>query len=249
MAAAAERPVVLLHGCGGTRESTFVATGWVAALSDAGRSSIALHLPGHGTHSASRNPESYADLAGLLTPELPAGVFDVVGFSLGAKLALELAIRMPERIGRLALGGIGDNVFAPESIAGAVALALERGATPETPAPVLAFLETWEPARNDAVAIAAVLRRPPNPTFTEERLRRIVAPVLVVNGAEDPVARHWDRLMSGLTDATWVTLPGVDHFGLPAQAAFMRHAVDFLQHPEIGRGGDGQGGHGAGART
>jgi len=249
MPAAAERPVVLLHGCGGTRESTFVATGWVAALSDAGRSSIALHLPGHGTHSASRNPESYADLAGLVMLELPAGVFDVVGFSLGAKLALELAIRIPERVGLLALGGIGDNVFAPESIAGAAARALEHGPTPETPAPVLAFLETWEPARNDALAIAAVLKRPPNPTFTEERLRRVAAPVLIVNGAEDPVARRGDRLMWSLAGATWVTLPGVDHFALPAQAAFIRHAVDFLQQPMIGRGGDGHGEQRTGTTT
>lgn len=228
MPATPERPVVLLHGCGGSRESTFVGTGWLSALSEAGRTGVAPHLPGHGTRSASRDPASYADLAGLVMHELPAGVFDAVGFSLGAKLALELAIRAPERIGRLVLGGIGDNVFAPESIAEAAARALEHGPTPETPPPVLAFLETWEPERNDARAIAAVLRRPPNPTFTEERLRRISAPVLIVNGDADPVTRLGHRLVSSLAHVTSVILPGVDHLSLPAQPDFIRHAVEFL---------------------
>jgi pimeloyl-ACP methyl ester carboxylesterase len=246
MLAAADRPVVLLHGCGGSRESTFLSTGWLSALTQAGRFGLAPHLPGHGTVSgngtspgraagweriakpASHDPATYADLAGLLMPELPTGAFDLVGFSLGAKLALEVGIRAPDRVGRLVLGGIGDNVFAPESIGEAAARALEEGATDDTPAPVLAFLKTWEPDRNDALAIAAVLRRPPNPTFTERRLRSIRAPVLIVNGDADPVARLGPRLTASLDSATHVTLLGVDHFGLPAQPAFIGHAIEFL---------------------
>jgi pimeloyl-ACP methyl ester carboxylesterase len=119
-------------------------------------------------------------------------------------------------------------VFAPESIAEAAATALERGATADTPPPVLAFLRTWEPQRNDPLAIAAVLRRPPNPTFAEDRLGRIVAPVLIVNGDADPVARLGNRLVSSLANVTCVTLPGVDHLELPAQRDFIRHAVAFL---------------------
>jgi len=228
MAATHQSPVVLLHGCGGSRESTFESTGWLGALSAAGRTALALHLPGHGTRAAAHDPASYGDLAGSVMRDLPAGEFDGVGYSLGAKLLLEIAIRAPGRIGRLVLGGIGDNVFAPESIADAAATALERGPTAETPPPVLAFLRTWEPQCNDPLAIAAVLRRPPNPTFAEDGLRRIVAPVLIVNGDADPVARLGNRLVSSLANVTCVTLPGVDHLGLPAQTAFIHHAVAFL---------------------
>jgi len=228
MSATPERPVVLLHGCGGSREATFESTGWLTALFAAGRAPLAIHLPGHGTRSAAHDPASYADLAGSVMRDVPAGAFDAVGFSLGAKLLLEIAIRAPDRIGRLVLGGIGDNVFAPESIAEAAATALERGPTTDTPPPVLAFLRSWEPERNDPLAIAAVLRRPPNPTFTEDRLRRIGSPVLIVNGDADPVAHLGDRLVSSLANATCVMLPGVDHLGLPAQPAFIRHAVAFL---------------------
>jgi pimeloyl-ACP methyl ester carboxylesterase len=226
-----ERPIVLLHGCGGSFASTFENTGWLDAIRNAGRVPFEVHLPGHGTIPAPRDPAHYADLAGLLLPQLPAGLFDAVGFSLGAKLLLELALRTPSRIGRLVLGGVGDNVFAPERVGEMAARALESGPTAETPPPVLAFLRTWEPQRNDALAVAAVLRRPPNPVFTPERLSQISQPLLVVNGTDDPVARDADRLLGSLRSASHRTLEGIGHFDLPAQPAFIRYAIDFLREP------------------
>jgi pimeloyl-ACP methyl ester carboxylesterase len=223
---------VLLHGCGGTFASTFETTGWLEAIRAAGRTTVKIHLPGHGTIPGPRDPEYYADLAGLVATGLPAGPFDAVGFSLGAKLLLELALRLPQRIGRLALGGVGDNVFAPEGIADQAARALESGPTADTPAGVLAFLRACEPQRNDALAVAAVLRRPPNPIFTRERLAGITQPVLIVNGAEDPVARSASRLLGSLVRVKHQTLAGVGHFDLPAQAAFIGAAIRFLQGAE-----------------
>jgi hypothetical protein len=52
--------------------------------------------------------------------------------------------------------------------------------------------------------------------------------VLIVNGDADPVARLGPRLTASLDSATHVTLLGVDHFGLPAQPAFIEHAIEFL---------------------
>lgn len=228
MTRATPRPVILLHGCGGSRRASFEQTGWLEALAAAGRSAIALDLPGHADKAASRDPAGYADLAGLMAHALPAGPLDAVGFSLGAKILLEIAVREPERVRRLVLGGVGDNVFAPEHVAEAAARALELGPTPDTPEAVKAFLQTWDPGWSDALAVAAVLRRPPNPTFTTERLRQVVSPVLIVNGSEDPVTRQGDRLLASLADARRVTLPGVDHFGLPGQREFIQHALAFL---------------------
>ena len=226
-----ERPIVLLHGCGGSFASTFEKTGWLDAIRNAGRVPFEVHLPGHGAIPAPHEPSHYADLAGLLLPQLPAGSFDAVGFSLGAKLLLELALRIPARIGRLVLGGVGDNVFAPERVGEMAARALESGPTAETAPPVLAFLQTWEPQRNDALAVAAVLRRPPNPVFTPERLSRISQALLVVNGTDDPVGRAADQFLGSLRNASHRTLEGVGHFDLPAQPDFIRHAIDFLQGP------------------
>lgn len=228
MSSTAARPIVLLHGCGGSSKSTFAATGCLDALGAAGRTWIVVDLPGHGKGSVSHDPASYADLAGLIERDLPPGPLDAIGFSLGSKLLLELAIRHPQRFGRIVLGGVGDNVFAPERIAEAAARALEFGPTSETPPPVMAFMQTWEPEQNDALAVAAVLRRPANPTFTPERLQQIASPVLIVNGAADPITQLGDQLVASLADVQSVRLPGADHFGLTRQPAFIRHAIDFL---------------------
>jgi pimeloyl-ACP methyl ester carboxylesterase len=69
-------------------------------------------------------------------------------------------------------------------------------------------------------------------------LRSIRAPVLIVNGDADPVARLGARLASGLGDVRQVTLPGVDHFGLPSEPAFIRHAIEFLGAASDAASGD-----------
>ena len=228
-------PVVLLHGCGGAAHATFQATGLSDVLRAAGRTPLLVDLPGHGRSDNSGDPADYADLAGMLEPRLPDRPFDAVGYSLGGKLLLELAIRSPGRIGRMVLGGVGDNVFAPEGVAEAAARALETGPADDTPPPVLAFLKTWDARQNDARAVAAVLRRPPNPVFTEARLAAVQTEVLLVNGDADPAARDSARLRSALPGADLLSLAGVDHFGLPASAAFVRAAADFLAFPSPAR--------------
>jgi pimeloyl-ACP methyl ester carboxylesterase len=221
-------PVVLLHGCGGTRQATFEVPGWIAALQATGRAVHVPDLPGHGMRSPSHNPDDYADLAGSLLSRLPAGPFMAVGYSLGAKLLLEIAVRDPQRVRRAVLGGLGDNLFAPETVAPAAALALEHGVTAETPPPVREFLRHWDGNANQALAVAAVLRRPANPVFTTQRLRQVTMPILLVNGAVDPVAARVEQLLAALPTLQRHVLPGVGHFDLPVQAEFRRLAIAFL---------------------
>jgi hypothetical protein len=52
--------------------------------------------------------------------------------------------------------------------------------------------------------------------------------VLIVNGTDDPVASLGQRLISSLRNVAAITLSDVDHLGLPAQAAFFAHGIDFL---------------------
>ena len=225
--------LVLLHGCGGTARAAFETTGLIHRFREAGRPPVALTLPGHGPGPCPRDPAAYADLAGLIAPALPDGRLDAVGYSLGGKLLLELAIRSPGRFRRLVLAGVGENVFAPEGVAEAAAHALEHGPDGDTPAPVRAFLATFESDGNHPLAIAAVLRRPPNPVFTEARLAAIDAEVLLVNGEDDPAAGPCGRLKGALRgDSSVLMLPGVGHFGVPADPRFVRAAVDFILRPE-----------------
>jgi pimeloyl-ACP methyl ester carboxylesterase len=218
--------VILLHGCGGSPEQAFERSGWIAAFEAAGREARALRLPGHGRDGASHDPADYGDLTTALLPSLPAQS-DLVGFSLGAKLALDIAVRFPERIRRMVLGGIGDNAFAPEAVGEAAAQALEHGENADTPPPIRAFLATWDPALNDPLAIAAVLRRPANPVLTEGDIVGIRAPVAVMNGGDDFVTSMGTRLFDAL-GLGQALLPRVGHFDLTEQAAFRDFAIEFL---------------------
>lgn len=220
-------PVVLLHGCGGSPEQAFVQTGWIDAFEATRRRVLALRLPGHGTEGPSHDPADYRDLTAALLSRLPDEQIDIVGFSLGAKITLDLAVRFPQRLRRIVLGGVGDNAFAPETIGDAAAHALEHGPDDSTPPPVLTFLETWDPALNDPLAIAAVLRRPANPVLSEAAIAGITAPVLLINGADDFVVSMGNRLTTAL-GVQQVLLPETGHFDLTAHPRFRAMALEFL---------------------
>src|SRR3954449_8157159 len=104
-------PVVLVHGWGGSFQSTWQDNGLTELLRDAGRTVIGVDLLGHGTAPKPHDPEAYADLTERVVEALPDGPVDALGFSMGAMTLLELAIRQPERISRLVLAGVGANLF------------------------------------------------------------------------------------------------------------------------------------------
>ncbi len=96
-------PIVLLHGLGATKAS-FLPT--VAALAGSFRV-LALDLPGFGDSvkplGAAYDPPFFADaVAGALDA---CGIerAHLVGNSMGGRVALELGLRHPDRVGRLAL--------------------------------------------------------------------------------------------------------------------------------------------------
>jgi pimeloyl-ACP methyl ester carboxylesterase len=96
-------PVLAIHGLGGTKGS-FLFT--VAALADRFRV-VAVDLPGFGDSDkpigAAYDPRFFADAMIDLLDALELDRADIIGNSLGGRVALEVALRDPERVGRLAL--------------------------------------------------------------------------------------------------------------------------------------------------
>jgi pimeloyl-ACP methyl ester carboxylesterase len=103
LAAGAGEPVLLLHGLGATKGS-FLPT--VAALAGSFRT-IALDLPGFGDSfkplNAPYHPPFFARSVIELMDALGLERAHMVGNSLGGRIALELGLRYPERVGRLVL--------------------------------------------------------------------------------------------------------------------------------------------------
>jgi pimeloyl-ACP methyl ester carboxylesterase len=72
---------------------------------------VPVDLLGHGTAPRPTDVDAYGDVDGLVHAALPEGPVDAVGFSAGASVLLHLAVDHPGRFQRLALLGLGDNVF------------------------------------------------------------------------------------------------------------------------------------------
>lgn len=98
-------PVVLLHGFTGSRES------WLdlrESLSDS-RRVVSIDLPGHGGTEAGLEPENYsmrnaaAMVTALMAEYLDAPRFALVGYSMGGRLALAIALEHASSVEKLVL--------------------------------------------------------------------------------------------------------------------------------------------------
>src|SRR6185503_52236 len=96
-------PVVLLHGAFMTITNNWTPTGggdWIAELSKT-RQVIAVEMQGHGRTADIDRDFSYENLAddiAALLDYLKIRQADVVGYSMGGGVAMQLAIRHPEKV-------------------------------------------------------------------------------------------------------------------------------------------------------
>jgi len=98
-------PLVLLHGGGSTIDVTF---GQILPIFAEKRTVVAVEEQGHGRTTDRNQPvrfETSADDVAALLAFLKMDKVDVLGFSNGASVALQLAIRHPELVGKLIFAG------------------------------------------------------------------------------------------------------------------------------------------------
>lgn len=227
------RPVLFLHGLGGS------ATAWEPQLEELGDAfrCIAWDMPGYGD-SAPIVPLTFpaiADAAVALLDELDVARADVIGLSFGGQQALHLALRHPERVGRLVLadtsarfGADGTDVDEWQRLR---LDPLDAGITPaEMAADVIdAITAPGFGGRERERTLAAFARVPAAglraavhclPTHdVVARLGDIVAPTLVIVGEldeETPVA-YAETLAEGIPDAELRVIDGAGHL-TPAEA-------------------------------
>ena len=96
-------PIVLVHGFASTAQVNWVYPGWVTTLTRAGRRVIALDNRGHGASSKLYDPAAYhsaimAEDVRALLDHLGIGRADVMGYSMGARIAAFLALAYPARV-------------------------------------------------------------------------------------------------------------------------------------------------------
>jgi 2-succinyl-6-hydroxy-2,4-cyclohexadiene-1-carboxylate synthase len=248
------RPLLMLHGFTG---SVAAWEAHVAPLAERHRL-LMVDLPGHGrTHLADPDlatvERTAADLATLLR-DLDAVPADVLGYSLGARIALRLAVAHPEVVARLVLespsAGIADPAARAARRAADDALAdrIEQGG-------ITAFVDEWErnpvfashvalpPERarhirtmrlaNDPAGLAASLRAAGQGAMEplHDRLGEVAAPTLVITGELDAIGRpRAEQVAAGIPTARRAVVDGAGHTPHDEQPeAFIRLVSAFLQ--------------------
>jgi pimeloyl-ACP methyl ester carboxylesterase len=239
------RPVLLLHGFSSSSKLNWEDTGWLAALLDAGRRVIMVDLPGHGRSGAPEDRDSYSPSrirADLLQVAFDAGVrplqagdpasgLDVVGYSLGSRLAWEFAATQPEIVHRIVLGGPNtadplaefDLVAAQDYLADGTPIADESTAR-------LLKMALLLPSNNIFALLSLVEAIKAEPYDPAEAVPHV--PVLLVAGDQDERAGSLPQLAELAQGAgalaEQLTLPGRNHTNAVTSRAFKQAAISFL---------------------
>lgn len=239
------RPVLLLHGFSSSSKLNWHDTGWVAALLEAGRRVITVDLPGHGRSGAPEDMDSYSPSrirADLLQIAFDAGVrplhngdpssgVDLVGYSLGARLAWEFGATQPEIVHRLVLGGpnIADPLAAFDLIAAQNYLADGTPIVDPSTAGLLKMAMLL-PSNNIFALLSLVDAIKAEPFDPAEAVPHM--PMLLVAGDQDERAATMPQLAElGIragSMAEQLTLPGRNHTNAITSRAFKQGAIAFL---------------------
>lgn len=234
-------PILLLHGFGSSSRQNWVETGWVRFLNDAGRNVIMVDLPAHGDSAAPEDAGSYAPsrmradiLQALfdarvlpLRSDVPGSGVDVVGYSLGSRLAWEFGATQPELVRRMVLGGPGTaDPLATFDLEGAE-LFLAGGPTSQDPTTADLLRMAQAGPHNDLPALLAMVSAIKTEPFDPQQAVPKM-PLLLVAGDEDEYAEGIDDLQEWAPDARIATLPGRNHSNAITSRLFKDAAHAFL---------------------
>ena len=250
-------PMLLLHGFTGSGRS------WdelVAAASAAGFTAIAPDLPGHGgtaSWAARATVERTADDLAALLRALGHERAHVVGYSMGARIALGLAIAHPACVARLVLEAASAGIVDAGERSARRASDEQRARDLERDG-IVRFVDAWEAmpvlagearlaagARaslrairlgHDPAGLATSLRGAGHGAMEpiHVRLGAISSPTLVIVGGDDPARDRAAAVAAGIIGARLAVIDGVGHAPhLEAPAAFNRLVLDFVSEEHV----------------
>ncbi|SDB44787.1 alpha/beta fold hydrolase [Bauldia litoralis] len=226
-------PILLIHGFASNHVVNWGATGWIDNLKRAGRRVVAMDVRGHGASGKLHEPEAYylrhlARDAANLIDHLDLGRVDVMGYSMGGRIAAFLTIEHPEKVRSLIIGGMGmalvDGMEGEDEIVAALeapSLEAAMGGAGR------AYRKFAEQTGSDVKALAAVMRVA-RETLAPEQLALIDVPVLIAVGERDQIAGSPEELGTFIPGSKVHVIPRRDHMLATADRSFIAEAIDFL---------------------
>ena len=237
-------PLLLLHGGLGSVDMFAP----IMPVLGAKRQIIGVDLQGHGRTSLGSRPISMsamgADMAVILK-KLGYGPVDVMGYSMGAGVAFQMAVQHPEQVRRLVLvsGSFAKDGFYPEMIEAQGQLS-GKMAEAMKDTPMYKSYIAVAPSPGDFPklldAMGDMMKKPFDWTADVPKL---TMPVMLVYGDSDMyrpehVVKFYQLLGGGLKDAGWqrenmsrnrlAILPGLTHYDIFLSPQLSATVVPFL---------------------
>ena len=220
------RPVVFLHGLASRGRLDWPESEWDVVFGE--RPRMAIDLPAHGDSIAlGAAPTSAVTdaIAASIRATVGEQEVDLVGYSLGARLAWDLASRGDLAVRRLVLGGLSaGEPFSFVDLPAARA-SLADGSAPGDPLTgmILGMVSTPGNRPADLLDLIEGLAAEP---FVADRSGPSV-PVLLIGGVDDGMAAGIDDLAALLPDARTRRVPG-DHLAALHAPEFRTAVREFL---------------------
>ncbi|MGQ3385141.1 alpha/beta fold hydrolase [Glutamicibacter sp. TV12E] len=227
---------LFIHGFASSGELNWERSRWLKYFTDAGRNVLLVDLPGHG-NDPRRNVGSWApsqirQALAAIVMELDEGPVDVIGYSLGSRLAWEFAAFNPDLVEHLVIGGpgAGDPLAAFELAQAKANVATGEPINDDYTAAIMKIAAA-EPS-NDLAALFDLIEAIKTEPY-DAAAKVPSAPTLLVAGDQDDLATTMPRLRRLLKDAgtpnevLW--LAGRNHANAVTSREFKEKALAFVE--------------------
>ena len=233
-------PLVLLHGLNLVGSESFRANGYVEPLKEKYQL-ILIDVRGHGASDKPHKPEAYrmktlaADIVAVLD-QLKVRKAHFLGYSMGGFIGFALAKYAPERFHSMIIGG--GHPYKPsaeeEAEFSSIIERYKKGkdaviADAERRGIKMAPTYRAKAMAADTEALVALLSSEDQTSSFEEVLPTMSMPCLIYVGEKDTSYSGARKCAESMPNATFVSLPNLDHRGAGAQSSIiLPYIIKFL---------------------
>lgn len=226
-------PILLIHGYASNAAVNWCFPQWFKTLTEAGRRVIAIDNRGHGRSEKFYDPAAYSMLkmaedARALLDYLDIETADVMGYSMGARIAAFLAKAHPRRLRSAILGGVGRRLVEGPALSLGIASAMEAPSLDDVVDPVeRQFRAFAEATKSDLRALAACMRGA-RETLSKADVAQIALPILVATGTADDIAGDGRSLATLFPAGQALDIPHRDHNRAVGDKVYKEGVLKFL---------------------
>lgn len=242
-------PAVLIHGLTSSAEF-WNERGIIPRLSEQFRT-IALDCRGNGKSGKPHDPAAYGkqmvrDVVALLD-YLNLEDAHIIGYSMGAEIALRLVVEYPQRVRSLIVGGSGwsgmhesetytrlaDSLQAHGSVGPGIRWMYTEspgGPFPEPTDEEVAVFDELFLKEQDTKALQAVMWSMRDiVNLSNDEVAAISVPVLGITGEHDPERYNLEKMVDVTPDFRLKVIAGTDHLSAVGDPQFIDSITDFLK--------------------